>query len=351
MDIEAKILINPKPQAINHSTPVTEIKETQPYHLQPNGSVTSSIKTVLEYTKKKGRTPRGNKDLKVTTNKSLLGNTEINFKSRNTDIIISIENYEEIATRQDKNTIKIFNFLLQKSNEQNHNTDIKFHLEELVKNGMYKSLDTARKGFKNSMEKIKKIEIEGSIKKGKKEVRSKKGYLFYDRDINNSFVTVKRNETMGIEFIAQYITLIPIWAYQLKEKSYSLIDYIFYRARQEITNIKEKGYYNMSLESINNHLGQPTPEETRRHSEEIINPILEAITEIEDLQNKNAITDFKITPIFEEGTAQQFLQGYLKIELLDKSKTYFIERAVNKENEIKKTIAKIEKNKVKKTEN
>lgn len=321
-------------------------KKEKPYHSLPTGPVANSIKRALEYSKT-GRETRGNKDLKVTTTTNLIGKTEINFKSRNTDIIISLENYEEIATRQDKNTIKLFNFLLQKSNEQNHNPDITFHLLELVENGMYKNIDTARKGLKNSFEKIKRIEIGGIIKKGGKELRSKQGYLFYDRDITEGHVTIKRNETISIEFIAQYITLIPKWSYQLNEKAYSLVDYIFYRARQEITNIKEKGYFNLSFESISNYLGQPKPEETERQSQLIINPILEAITEIEDLQLKEERTDFKITPIYEEGTAREFLRGYLKIELIDTSQTYFIEQAVKKENEIKKAIQKSEKKKPK----
>jgi predicted DNA-binding protein len=335
------VMMNNKPFIEGYRRP----KEDKPYHALPSGQVTNNIKRVLEYTKTSKET-RGNKDLKVTTTTNLMGKTEINFKTKNTDIIISLENYEKIATKQDKNTIKIFNFILVKSNEQNHNTDINFHLKELVENGMYKNIDTARKGFINSFEKIKQIEIEGTVRQGEREIRNKKGYLFYNRDINNSFVTVKRNDTMDIKFIAQYITLIPKWAYQLKEKAYSIVDYLFYRARQETGNIKKQGYFNISLESINNHLGQPTPKETGRHSEYIINPILEAIEEIEDLQLKENTTDFKITPIYKEGTAYDFLQGYLKIELMDISKTYYIDQAVKKEKEVKKSITNSKKKKI-----
>lgn len=278
------------------------------------------------------------------SNKDLTGKTEINFKSRNTDTTITIKDYETIATKQDKNTVKVFNYLLQISNETNYNPEIKFNLTDLVDLGIYKSIPTARQGFINCMDKLLKFEIEGTIKKGKTEIRSKKGYLFYDRDIKENYCTVMRNETINIELIAQYLTLLPKWSYSLKtDKACNLVDYIFYRARQEIDNIKENGYFNMSFESINTRLGQPKPTETVKHSQYIITPILEAITEIENTQNEKRHTDIRLTPIYTEGKVTDFLDGYLKVELMDVSKTYFIEQAIKKEDETKKAISKAEK--------
>ena len=335
-----------------------ETLELAPYELNsyihtPSTNLTHLVKTAICYFGTNWDI-RGNKDVKIKTSKNRYGKTEINCKSRNTDISISIENYNVIANKQDPTTRKVFSFLLQKSNEQNHSPEINFSLKELVDLGIYKCMDTARRGLKTSFSKIMKIMCEGEIKSGKKTLRNTQGYLFYNINIEENFCTVSRNDKFNIEFIAQYITILPKWIYKLgtktgdndnitSHKSFSLLDYIYYRARQATNKIKEQGYFTISINSINNHLGQPSPKETPKHTEKIIDPILNAITEIEDKQLELKKENIKITPYYEEGKAREFLKGYLKIELDPEANNYFIERATQQEKKIKKAVKKAEK--------
>jgi hypothetical protein len=98
-----------------------------------------------------------------------------------------------------------------------------------------------------------------------------------------------------------------------------MLDYIYYLARQNTDKlIIKEGYFNISLEAINEYLGNPKPDETEHHQQLIIEPILNAIDEIEDARENN---ELRITPFynFDYKNAHDFLQGYLKIELEPKA--------------------------------
>jgi len=97
-------------------------------------------------------------------------------------------------------------------------------------------------------------------------------------------------------------------------------------------NIKEKNSFNISLRTLNDHLAQPSPEDTRRHTEYIIDPILEAIEEIEMVQAQhkeasNEMMSLQIQPVYPDNysNANDFLNGYLIISLDDKTEGYLID--------------------------
>jgi len=313
------------------------------YEHSPSGPVTNAMKMLISsFGKDKVRT---SKDLKVNTKTHLTGSTAVNFKSRNSDITLTIDNYSSLASRQDKNTRKIFNFLLQQSNDQHGAKEILFNLNDLVIRGIYANTDTARKGLKTCMQKLTSIKVEGTVKRGKKEIVSSIQVLFTGLEIKNGNCNVSVNDKLDLKFVSQYLTIIPIWTYQLNTVAYDVIDYVFYRARQSDKDIKKDGYFNISLHSLSAHLGQPDPNDTENHSVLIINPILNAITEIEDTQKD--YNQIKITPFYnpEHRDAREFLKGHLRIELNEELNSYFIKRAGTRDDEVKKKIKRIESKK------
>jgi len=255
---------------------------------------------------------------------------------------VIVEDIDIFIKRYDKNVKKIFVFLLQKANKS-HFDEVNFTLRELVELGMYSSEKNARVGINNAMSKLMSIQISGELKKGKKTMKSNKGIMFYNLAIDNSYCTVKINQELNINVIAPFFSLFPVWAYQLSNKAFAIVEYIFYLARNNIRKIKKDGCFNINLGTINDYLQQPSPAETRKHSQYIINPILEAITEIENTQEN---TDYKFTPIYNHNykNAAEFLKdGYLQIEMTDKALEYFTTRAAEQEKEYKKVAARKEK--------
>ena len=85
----------------------------------------------------------------------------ITYKGNDSELKFTLERTKELFTKRMQNGSKVFNFLLQKLNEQNRQEVTKFQLIELVENGIYKNKDSAAKGLKTVLEKIFAISIEG----------------------------------------------------------------------------------------------------------------------------------------------------------------------------------------------
>ena len=145
--------------------------------------------------------------------------------------------------------------------------------------------------------------------------------MFYHYRLDNGFVTLSVNENFNMEFIAPYFTVFPRFAYALSNNAFTLVRYIFFIARQNAQAIKDKGKFTISLENIRENLGLPSPEEVknRRYRQLIIDPIANAIEEIEDaLQNVPEAKEygFTITPYgTDTSSINEWLKGYLEIGL------------------------------------
>ena len=138
----------------------------------------------------------------------------------------------------------------------------------------------------------------------------------------------------------------PVESYKaLNDNSYTLLDYIFYMARQtqNSANIKKQGFFNISMDAIRQYMGLPAPKEAGRFPKKrIADPIEKAITEIEVNQKEISI---KITPTYygDYENIDAYLSSYLKIELDEVANEYMIDRANALEKEIKKELKRIEK--------
>lgn len=312
------------------------------YDYQPNSAATQFIKNRVIAKNTKQDKLKLNKNIKVFETPNLeTGHISYDYIGKKEDYNIIFEDLNALKSRQSVNFRKTLNFILQKANEQNIPQNIFFDLSEYQKNTGYKSKDTAYRGAVRNFETLRGISIGGTIKKGSKEIRNKTSYIFIAKDItyNQCFIECKPHI---VEMLSQYFTLLPKWAGELNTKAYDLLDYIFYMARQtqNIFNIRKDNKFNISMKAINNYIGGHDPEDTERHAQLIIDPILNAIEEIEDTQRGEKL---KITPIYNHNykNAFQFLEGgYIEIELGEEAGKYFCDRSQDREKKIKKAIKK-----------
>ena len=268
----------------------------------------------------------------------LTKDTIITYKGTDAQYTLSVERVKELFAKRVQNGAKIFNFLLQKLNEQNLAENTEFLLNELVDVGIYANPDSAYRGLKNVTDKLMRIHIEGTVTvyegKKRKEKSNVKAALIAQRKVTYNQCTVVLPPILRNS--APYITVLPLWGYTLpSENAYMLLDYIYYMARQRTENIKERGYFTIGLDTVRQHLGLLSPEEVKEeykgnYNTLIVKPIEEAITAIEDGQQGN---DLAITPVYDHNykSIHEYLDGYLEIRLSGNSLEYMKERATMQE--------------------
>ena len=207
-------------------------------------------------------------------------------------VSITFDDINLMNKKVNKSFLKLFIFTLKKCNDQNYRAEIGFPLQELIDRGMYKSIQSARRGFKDNIEKIMALTFKGECRKGKNKIVEAGGKLIYHYEIKNNYVTLSLNDKLNVEFLAQFFTVMPEYSYSLNTAAFSLMYYIFFRARQSTREIADKEKFNIRLETIRAYLLLPTADETKNHAYLIKEPIEKAIEEIE-LANNNK--DFTLT--------------------------------------------------------
>ena len=242
-------------------------------------------------------------------------------KQNGSTLIVEIDQADKYLRKTNKTFTKILLFALQKMTTQNFPLEVGFSLQELVDLGMYYDTSTARRAVKEFFSQQKLTTLSGTVKKGRKTVKEEGGILFYHYKINNGFVTLSVNENFNLDFIANYFTVFPRFAYALNDNAFSLVRYIFFLARQNAQAIKDKGTFTISLENIRENLGLPSIDEVknRKYRQFIIEPIEKAIEEVEEalLSVPEAKEyGFTITPCgTDTSSIAEWLQGYLEIGL------------------------------------
>lgn len=232
-------------------------------------------------------------DKNTTIETGIKGNVlKCNRTNGKGEITILFDNIAMLKGKNNKGFQKLFLFILKKCNDQNYREDVSFPLQELVDKKIYASLPSARRGFRDNIQKIMAITMSGISHKGKKEIVEAGGKLIYNYVIKNNHVTVSLNPKFNINFLAQYFTVIPEFSYSLKTTAFSLIYYIFYLARQNTTEIAQNECFNIRLEAIRSYLSLPSTSETSNQAYLIREPIEKAIEEIEQANNNS---DFTLT--------------------------------------------------------
>lgn len=264
----------------------------------------------------------GNRHEKITT---IQKGDSLKFtrenKQNGSTLVVEISQADKYLSKTNKTFTKALLFTLQKMTAQNFPLEVGFSLQELVDLGMYSTTSNANRAIKEFFNQQKQTTLSGTVKKGKKTVSEEGGVLFYHYRIKNGYVTLSVNENFNMEFIANYFTVFPRFAYALSNNAFSLVRYIFFLARQNTKAIKEKGTFTISLEAVRENLGLPSVEEVknRRYRQLIIEPIETAIEEIEKaLETVPEAKEygFTITLCGTETTSiKEWLQGFLEIGL------------------------------------
>ena len=242
-------------------------------------------------------------------------------KQTGSTFVVEIDQADKYLSKTNKTFTKVMMFALQKMTAQNFPLEVGFSLQELVDLGMYSNTSNAGRAVKEFFAQQKLTTLSGTVKKGRKTVKEEGGILFYHYRLENGFVKLSVNENFNMEFIANYFTIFPRFAYALSNNAFSLVRYIFFLARQNAQAIKDKGTFRISLEAVRENLGLPSPEDVnnRKYRQYIIEPIEKAIEEVEEaLRNVPEAKEygFTLTPYgTDTSNINKWLQGYLEIGL------------------------------------
>lgn len=260
----------------------------------------------------------------------------------NQTITIEISNIDNLLGSK-KGAKKIFIYNLIEINKQAYSGGvmrqdyITFPLQALVDVGLYSSDKTARVAIKNSFSTLLGLQLKGTLteQRGRKKAVTIEAVEmpFTGYNIKNGQVTVYLNPRIDYGFLCRFYTVIPSYYFSLPANASDLLYLIFYLARQNISKIKEKGYFDISFRTIHTRLNLPSEIGNTRPQQLIKEPIEKAITEIEE---KAHSSDFTLTPYYDENAnIKDFLDnGFLRIGLKNNYATAFINLATSKEKAI-----------------
>ena len=266
-------------------------------------------------------------------------------KQRGTSIEVTITQADEYLRKSRKTTEKILTYVLQTMTNQYNAWDVELFLNDLVEAGLYSTTSNAKRGVIEFFEQQKHITLKGAVKKNGKTIVEEGGILFYGYkfDKGKGVIKLHINENFNMDFIANYYSVFPRFAYALKNNNaFTLVRYVLYLARQNTRDIKEKGWFKIGLEAIRENLGLPSVDEVknRKYKQYIIEPIEKAIEEIEEaLQNVPEAQNrsFTITPkVPENANISEWLNGYIEVGLAGDFADTFINIATKAEADRKK---------------
>jgi len=320
---------------------VANDKKPNTHERTPSSPLTKVLKDTLTH----GVNLPSNKDTKTDVYHDRITNEYVvTYTSKNAEGKLYIPDLEQITSGNGKDigARKILLYILAKANYQNFDDVITFQLSELVERGIYENERTAFKGVKKILDRFLSIQIEGKTTRGKNIISSQRSVLFTDNYISKRICTITCKGHV-LKFLSQYFMLTPNWIYKLSKKAFLLADYIYYMARQKQSqdSIKRNDYFNISFKSINRELKNPEPEETNRHGQFIIDPLLNAIDEVERISQEEG-SPIKVTPLYDEHykTVKVFLQGYLQVELSTQEADYIKTIQTDRNEKVKKAIKK-----------
>lgn len=223
---------------------------------------------------------------------------------------------------------------------------ISFPLAKLVEYGMYSNLQNARRGFTAALDVLMNISFTATMKSKRKDnIANNKNpadyvtmAFFIGHGIKNSQCTVYLNPKAAWDMLLRFYTYIFPFAFQLSANGFNLSYVICFLARQNCSSIQKTNKFRISMRAVQYKLGLPDEEETKNPNTAIIEPIENAISEIEEhLAKTNTETDYvKITPILpEKHTYKTYLDnGYLEISIAGEYTEKFTSIAANQDKAI-----------------
>ena len=328
------------------------IQEDELFYNMPTSPITDIILRAMNTNGNLSALTSKRKAINHSQKISILENNKkrrIKVDSKKYTVTLELSDIEKLIG-SNKSAKKMFVFILIKINEQAYSDGqlkrnyIEFPLQELTDIGFYSRQQSARTGFKSSMDTLTSLKISGTLQqRGKKVIeQSSIEVIFTGGNIKNGVCTVYLNERISWGFIAIFYTILPRYCFRLSNRAFDLLCYIFYLARQNTKDIEEKGYFNIGLRAIQERLNLPSEKDAQNPGRNINNPerdirqpIEKAIEEIEELNNNR---DFTITPMYDlKASISHYLDdGYLKIELRGKYAENFVRLSINSTQKIQK---------------
>lgn len=325
-------------QAHDHFIPST-IAINRFYEM-PTSPVADSLYKVMSSGTDLDKIPARNKKVNHEQKIEILTNRnrrKVVIKTKMNTVELELSDIEKL-TSTNKTAKKLFIYLLIKINEQAYNASsfkknyIQFDLNELISAGLYKTVQSARKGFKNGMSTLTSFKLGGEFKKGKKSISSKIEVLFTGAEITNGVCTIFLNERVNWNIVTQFYTILPRYCFNLSSNSFDLLYYIFFYARQNIKRIEENRYINISLRVIQQRLNLPSENTAKNPQRDIKDPVIAAVKEIMIAANS---TEFNITAkVDNNAPIKTYLDGYLRVEFKGEYASYFIKLSHEKNNQI-----------------
>lgn len=272
---------------------------------------------------------------------------EVKGKKQRPGYEIKIANYKKVVTKQDQSTKKVLNYILVLYNEQKSDT-LHFTLQDIVDLGMFGNKDSARRGLNKGVGKLTEVHLTTTVMvNGKPETR----YFQFIKEAeiaDKSFIEVS---PILFDNLSLYYRAMPTWGWGLNSKPYDLLDYIYIRARQSINSIRENGTFNISVQAISEHLGQKLPKETHRISQQIVDPIIDAIEKIEEAQRKHKMEVgnsiyLGINPNYPDdykSAHDYYLRGYVTITLDEYTRKNLTDLGQKRDKKKKTKAKRIEK--------
>lgn len=252
-----------------------------------------------------------------------------------------------------KGVLKLLTFVLIKANEQVlHNgelsaTDIiSFPLQELIDCGLYQTLQSARRGFKDAMNALTDIKINGDDNSNPRQKISVVGlHPFRLGTIKNNQCSIQLEENLNWKIFSQYYTILPAYCFRLSNRAFELLHLIYVRARENIDKIKKTGSFNISMRYIQQALNLPDEDGNKNPQKTIKDPIENAIEEIEDFHSAYYNnTDFQLLLCYDENSniVDYLKNGLLQVTMSGEQQQYFIKIGEKKEKLIESSQKKRE---------
>lgn len=251
----------------------------------------------------------------------------ISLKSPASDVTIEIPDVDKLA-KSNKGAKKILIYLLEKIGEQAlnegvmYNNKIIFNVQELVDKGIYKTFQSAVKGFQDSMDPLGTFQIKGEVRKSKKSTATQKitATMFPTMNYDRGKCSISLNQDLNWDFAIPFSMLLPQYYYSLNQKAADLTYLISYLARQRAEEIKETGCFKIKLRTVQARLNLPDETTAKQPRRDILEVIDKAMEEIEGASKSR---DFTITmeakignkDITQCSTAEILDNGYLRVEL------------------------------------
>lgn len=271
-------------------------------------------------------------------------------------------------------TIQIFTYLFQKLSATPGANTVYIEYDELVKLGMYETIDGARRGvhnfydfFHGTDEKGNKhipgVSVSGVFKIKRKKVNQRERDLIIGRDITEGGQTIYFNPYCDLRIFTVYTSFFPLWAYRLNNlEAFLLVRYIFYTARMKGGNFSTPDkrdqidghpykFFTLTLDSCRDAIGLPSPVDVagRKYKEKIREPLEAAIedveTEISAINDPEQSILVTLTPIGTDNVKniEAYLRCVIQVGIVDTFADSFIDAARKHEKKVTQFKERVEK--------